>query len=506
MTIEPSNAEVRLHLEAQNLDQLKVVYDEYRETLPPEAADDWDLGALYVRFSSDDDFRSASPSVQLDRGLSHLTDLHVYVPWEGVVFEQGSATTISGRAIFRSLLEDAIQGRWKVVGAHMSDRLFRNEREHTDTERRFEKHGVRLEWVGKLQGDEDMDPDLYAANQSQRTQNAMLARVTSKKIGVALEYYSERGRPIGRLPEGFQIAKRGPEYRGRIGRPIRYERSEPLATIIETGARRYLAGATYQDLESWSETTVLAGVTVKGTLLSAEWWRSTLHNPKYAGHQKVTVYAGFSKGNEEKYKRKRHESRRTTRARWFAQSCRDHHAGRASCDRRDLSWTLWIAQEPEGVLRISRLRDRVRQSLRTSPRRALPPRRRWEISDGLPAPLGQGLRPQLIAYGVTRRGATRRNHSRRAPRYSHLLGMNEEELQELYGAQRGNEVNFAPIRRSLRRAQASRHSRRPLLQAPSSPSRRISRISLHATKDADMNMSGPASCSERPSRNFRSGP
>lgn len=180
MTPELSDAEIRLDLEAQNLEQLQVVHTDYLGTLPSEAVDDWDVGALYVRFSSDDDFRSASPSVQLDRGLAYLREQKFYVPWEGVVFEQGLATTISGRAIFRSLLEDAIRGRWKVVGAQMSDRLFRNERDHTDTERRFESHGVRPEWVGKLHGDEDLDPDLYAANQTQRTQNAMMARVTSR--------------------------------------------------------------------------------------------------------------------------------------------------------------------------------------------------------------------------------------------------------------------------------------------------------------------------------------
>ena len=290
-----------------------------------------------------------------------------------------------------------------------------------------------------------MDPDLYAANQSQRTQNAMLARVTSRKIGVALEYYSSKGRPVGRLPEGFQIAERGPDYRGRVGRPIRYERSEPLATVIATGAKMYLAGATYLDLEVWSETTVLAGVTAKKTLLSAEWWRNTLQNPKYAGHQKVTEYAGFSKGNEEKYKRKRHESRRTHESPLIR--CilpeiitLDEHRAivKTSRGRRELPKN----RKPYSEYLVSGIVYDNRCGHRLNVVASRDADGRFRMICRPPSNKGSGHSASLMVQLAEAQldaiiGAMRLDHPE-------LLGMIEEELQELYAAQRGNEVRFRP--------------------------------------------------------------
>jgi DNA invertase Pin-like site-specific DNA recombinase len=296
MLDEPATATglARRDLYKRHTDELEQVWEESVGRLPPEAEGEWERGAAYVRESSVNSLHGDSPSIQLRQTLTALASQRVYVPREGVFFEQASGTSIQGRRVFRRLLDEAIAGKFTVVGAYLSDRLFRNSEEAEETERRFRRSGIRLTWLGKLAGDEDRDASLFVANANQRVLDEAIARRTAQHIGLALQDYSARGRPIGQLPEGYRVAERGPEYHGRVGRPLRWEPSEPLASIIAEGARRAVAGETFAQLAEWSAGTPLEGRTPKGHVMDRWWWRGTLTNPRYTGHHRPSEWQGFN--------------------------------------------------------------------------------------------------------------------------------------------------------------------------------------------------------------------
>ena len=276
--------------------ELEATWKHYAAELPPEH-EDWTRGAAYIRESSAHSTSRDMPTTQLTIALGQLARRQVFVPWEGVFFDQGTGTEISARRAFRQLFEDALRGKYQVIGAYVSDRLFRNAREAQDVKRDFMLHGIELDYMGKFTG----DPRSAMAWKMERTQeidDELWARKTSENVGRALEALSAKGQPVGRLPEGYKVGERAPSFMGQPGRILTYVRNEPLATIVAKAAEHYLDGYSYPQLAAWSETTTLQGRTPAGRVMNALWWRTTLLNPKYAGHQMPCEYAGFKPGKE----------------------------------------------------------------------------------------------------------------------------------------------------------------------------------------------------------------
>jgi hypothetical protein len=89
----------------------------------------------------------------------------------------------------------------------------------------------------------------------------MHARSTSFYVGIHLEKLSKEGRPVGQRPEVYRVGERESSAFGRQGRVIRWSVVEPLASIMQEGMRRFLSGASLNDLAVWTATTELAGPT-----------------------------------------------------------------------------------------------------------------------------------------------------------------------------------------------------------------------------------------------------
>jgi DNA invertase Pin-like site-specific DNA recombinase len=291
-----TRAATRDDLIARTWVELEATWKQYVTELPPEH-EEWTLGAAYIRESSAHSTSRDMPTTQLTIALGQLARRQVFVPWEGVFFDQATGTEISARRAFRSLFEDALRGKYRVIGAYVSNRLFRNAREAQDVKREFMVHGIELDYLGKFTG----DPRSAMAWRIERTQeidDELWARTTSENVGRALEALSAKGQPIGRLPEGYVVGERAPSFMGQPGRILTYVRNEPLATIIAQAAELYLDGYSYTQLAVWSENTELKGRTAAGRVMNALWWRQTLLNPKYAGHHMPSAYPGFKPGKE----------------------------------------------------------------------------------------------------------------------------------------------------------------------------------------------------------------
>lgn len=292
-----SSAQSRQELHDRTKAQLEQTWRDFVAQLPPEHVD-WDLGCAYVRESGAQSMAGDSPANQLARTLGLLASQRVYVPLEGVFFDQFTGTELVTRGEFQRLLEHAFLGHFKVVGAYLSERLFRNAEDAIKTKREFTKRGIRLEYLGRPMGDE-RNPANWAAERQQEINDELYARRTSFHIGMAKQHLSQNGRPQGRLPEGYRVAERAPSFMGQPGRIVRYERNEPLASVLVEGAERYRKeGSSFQALADWSRSGELGGVTPNGTPMTAWWWRSSILNPKYAGHHMVSEYTGYKPGKE----------------------------------------------------------------------------------------------------------------------------------------------------------------------------------------------------------------
>lgn len=286
----------RAGLHARTLAELRGVWDAYLAGLSA-AHLEWRRGAAYVRESSSQSMARESPTTQLTYVLSQFARREIWVPWEAVYFDNASATSIEARPKFKEMYEAAIAGHFDVIGYYISDRLFRNAAEAHEVKRELRRRGIELDYLGKLQGDA-RSPLLWQSESQQDLLDEYWARKTSETVGLELQRLSENGRPIGRLPEGYRVAERAPSYQGMPGKVLAYERNEPLASIIVEGKDRYLEGASLGELAIWSATTELEGTTPKGARMNWHWWRSTLGNPKYSGHQMPSSYQGFKPGDE----------------------------------------------------------------------------------------------------------------------------------------------------------------------------------------------------------------
>jgi hypothetical protein len=301
----------RQQLCEETLVVLHAVWEQHCAGLPPEHLD-WAIGAAYVRESGATSMTGDAPASQLSRTLGMLALMQVHVPWEGVFFDQRTGTEFATRGEFQRLLEHCWLGHFAVVGALISERLFRNANDAEQTRAEFRRHGIRLEYGNKPHGDE-RDPSTWKALKDQDTQDEYYARRTSWHIGTTKEYLSRQGRPQGRLPEGYKVKDRGPSFMGQAGRIVSYERNEPLAGIIADGAKRYRQdGSSFQALATWSTTTALEGRTPSGKPMTAWWWRSTLLNPKYAGFHMPSEYAGYKAGKKGSSSPKRRRRTPTT--------------------------------------------------------------------------------------------------------------------------------------------------------------------------------------------------
>jgi hypothetical protein len=238
---------------------------------------------------------AGAPESQLQNTLGLLTANQVYVPWEGVFFDNMSGVEIEPRVAFKRLLEEVLAGEFAVVGAFMPERLFRNAADGRKIRDRFRAAGIELLYIGKTGGDQ-RSPYAWHAEAMQDLNAELMARQTGYAIGTALEAKSASGDPMGRLPEAYEVAERMPMFLGHQGRPLSWRLVQPLASIIAQAKDRYLGGESFTDLARWSAGTELAGRTPAGSTMNAWWWRATLQNPKYAGLQMPTKYQGFRPG------------------------------------------------------------------------------------------------------------------------------------------------------------------------------------------------------------------
>lgn len=295
MTEEPRLSAAQLR--EDRIPLLKAVWQAWVATLPDEAATNWRRGCAYVRESSIKSLATNAPDMQLRNTLAMLGAKHVYVPWEGVFFDNASGTDTAPRSAFRRLFEEAVAGGFQVVGVFVSERLFRNLEQATRYKREFRLKGIELEYLGKFEGD-PRNPASWQLEVIQDMTAELQARNTGFYVGTHIEALTRSGHPVGMLPEAYEIAERAPTFLGRRGSPIAWRFVEPLASIIAEGRRRYMAGSSYADLARWAATTELEGRTPKGSTMNAWWWTATLHNPKYAGYHMPTAYQGFKPGVE----------------------------------------------------------------------------------------------------------------------------------------------------------------------------------------------------------------
>jgi len=283
---------------------LRSVWEAWAAALPPEAPADWRRGCAYVRESSIVSLASNAPETQLRNTLANLAAKHVYVPWEGIFFDNASGTDIALRAEFQRLFEEALAGGFEVVGVFVAERMFRNLEQATRIKREFRLHGIDLEYLGRFEGD-PRNPASWQLEVMQDMSAELQARTTGFYVGTHIESLTRAGHPVGMLPEAYVVAERAPSFMGHQGSAVRWSLVQPLASVIDEGRRRYVAGASYAELGRWSETTILAGSTPSGSRMSAWWWRATLQNPKYAGYHMPTAYQGFRPGKESKKRPRR---------------------------------------------------------------------------------------------------------------------------------------------------------------------------------------------------------
>lgn len=285
----------RAELREQTRAALRREWERYWEDLPPHAAQ-WASGAAYIRESGANSMVSDAPTTQLASTLAMLAAEQVYVPWDHVFFENASASEMATRLEFQGLIDRARRGEFAVIGAYLSNRLFRNSDEASVVKRELHKLGIRLAWTGKVNMD-PRDPLAWSMEKTVDINDELHCRQTGWYVGRAYERKSRRGEPAAKVPEMWKPVEWAPGLQGgRAGRPIRWELSQPLASHVRDGARRYLDGASSRELAAWSRR---VGVrTPRGRPLTNEWWRRQLKNPKIAGFQYASEYMGYKPGKE----------------------------------------------------------------------------------------------------------------------------------------------------------------------------------------------------------------
>jgi hypothetical protein len=284
-------------LREQQMPLLKIVWQAWVDSLPPDAQATWRKGCVYVRESAVKSLAGSAAEMQLRNTLALMAAKKVYIPWEAVFFDNASGTDIKLRPAFRRLFEEAIAGGFEVVGVFVSDRLFRNVAQATKVKREFRRHGIEIEYLGKFEGD-PRNPSRWHIEVMQDVNAEYQARTTGFHVGSHLEALTASGHPVGLLPEAYEVLDRAPSYMGHRGSVTKWGLVEPLASIIVQGKDRYIAGDSYPMLGRWALTTELEGKTPKGRWMNAMWWRTTLRNPKFAGFQEPTHYEGFMSGDE----------------------------------------------------------------------------------------------------------------------------------------------------------------------------------------------------------------
>jgi DNA invertase Pin-like site-specific DNA recombinase len=291
-------------LKAAELDRririaLKDEYDRFVRALSsPPLEFDGDC-ALYTRESDPTSLVGDAAVNQLRTGLELLLTNGCLPPWENVYFENETATEMAVRFEFQDLVQRAMAGEFKVIGAYISSRLFRNADEASAVKKQLKRRGVRLMWIGKPVGMDERDPNLWLMERNADTQDEWHSRNTGWLVGRQLEYKTRKGEPIGHLPECWSVAERAPGHRpGQVGRPIRWELAEPMATVVRQAAQKALGGSSWRDIARWSAAGPLGGLTPGGRLMHWRWWSVLLQNPKVAGLHESIRYPGYKAGKE----------------------------------------------------------------------------------------------------------------------------------------------------------------------------------------------------------------
>ncbi len=277
--------------------RLAEIWREWADGLPAEAAVTWKKGAAYVRHSSARSLAGEAPDAQLRHVLTLLAAKQVYVPENGVFFDVQSATDVVGRAAFALLFEQALANHFKVVGCFVNERLFRNLEQSIQYKRKFRLHGIELEYLGRFEGDQ-RNPAAWQLETMQDMNAEYHARNTGYYVGTHIETLTRAGHVVGVQPEVFVQAERAPAFMGRRGSVTRWDVQQPLASIMQEGCRRYLAGSSFAELGEWAKSTELGGFTPAGRQMDKRWWYYSLKNPKLAGYQMPTTYTGFKPGRE----------------------------------------------------------------------------------------------------------------------------------------------------------------------------------------------------------------
>ncbi|HJP89045.1 MAG TPA: recombinase family protein [Candidatus Limnocylindrales bacterium] len=279
--------------------ELRAEYDRYlaRRQLTHDDLDS--AAALYARESVPDSLVGDAAAAQLRSALDLLAGRGSVPPWENVYFENVSGTELASRQQFQELLERAAGGEFQVIGAYLSSRLFRNADEASAVKKQLRRKGVELLWLGKPTGIDERDPSVWFMERNMDTQDEMHSRQTGWLVGRQLEYKTRKGEPLGHLPECWEVVEWAASNRpGQRGRPIRWELAQPMASIVQAGAARYLSGSSFRQVALWSEGTELGGVTPKNRTMDWVWWNMILKNPKIAGLHAATRYPGYKPGKE----------------------------------------------------------------------------------------------------------------------------------------------------------------------------------------------------------------
>lgn len=277
--------------------KLHAVRDAWAALLPPEAAATWKKGAAYIRVSSARSLVGDSPDTQLRNVLVMLAQKHIFVGPEAIFFDVESGTDVGPRSAFKRLFESALAGGFEAIGVFINERMFRNLVQATQIKRQFRMAGIELVYLGMYEGDR-RNPAAWQMETMQDTTAELHARNTSYYVGLTFEAQSRAGRPVGKLPEVYTEKERAASFLGRRGSILSWQVVEPLASIMQEGARRCLAGDSTSQLAVWATTTELKGVTPKGRIMDKRWWYSVLLNPKYAGYQVACTYTGYKPGIE----------------------------------------------------------------------------------------------------------------------------------------------------------------------------------------------------------------
>jgi len=148
-----------------------------------------------------------------------------------------------------------LAGGYKVVGVFVAERMFRNLEQATKVRLEFRTRGIELEYVGRFEGDH-RSPASWQLEVMQDMAAEAQARQTGYYTGRHLESLTREGKPVGPLPEGYKEAKRAESILGKRGSVTEWRVVEPLATILQEGLRRYLAGSSFADLARWSATMI----------------------------------------------------------------------------------------------------------------------------------------------------------------------------------------------------------------------------------------------------------